>query len=230
MSMLLSGCINQTEPNFYINLQEEHIQLLNVEEIYIEILTRVQPDNDELFMANYSLHCQLASDGYIEHLSSNIFAKKGEYVYQYFVVYERPQLNENARIKIQSPTKYKLEESIFDIPSSTTMLNMQLVVNGINCLPWEPLFVEYRAGNPVNYGLGVSASYLGYFPTLPDTTRYFLLTDNGHEEIVEPPDSGLHYRFDVMPGYSIGYRSTSSNHHLVFYMPLSDTTLWNPMI
>jgi hypothetical protein len=102
------------------------------------------------------------------------------------------------------------------------MLNIQQVVRGIDCLPWESIFGEYKVGNPVSYGLGISASYSGYSPTLPDTTRYFLLTANGHEEVdMGLQTSGQHYRLDVTPGYSTGYASTSPNYRLVFFIPLN---------
>ncbi|MCL2706562.1 MAG: hypothetical protein FWE97_00065 [Dehalococcoidia bacterium] len=221
LPILLSGCIGLKDSNFYIDLSEKHIQLLDMEAIYGELLSIIKPDNNELFMTNNGLECRLAQDGYIEHLSGYIYAIKDNYVYQYLVVYLSPIANEIAQIRIQAPQKHKYEESIFALPVSV-IVNMRHAVRGIGSLPWSSIFTEYRVGSPVGYGLNVSVCPSSDSPALSDTTRYFLLTDNGHDEV----DAGLctspqHYRLDITSGYPLGYDGTRLDHRLIFFVPLN---------
>ena len=210
-AIIFSGCtlvIRPRDPHFYIDMPETKIQLLDTNEIYSELLSILKPDNDTLFINSWSLHCQMAPDGELWLLFTQVYALKGDFVYGYHVSYiscaNQPEQGAQISFSAYKPEKYR--DSIF--ATETPMLDLREVLEGINHLPWDSIFNEYRVGNPAQYSLHVGVFDFGisdnYFPQ--NSERYFLLSNNGHEEIDTLSQlPSQNYNFIVSPAYASEY-------------------------
>ena len=206
LTMLLCGCHGADDAMFSIALPEKQIQNFNLDEIYTALVSKIKPDNDELYVGNWNGVCSLEPDGQIYICSNNIYAQKGDDVYCYLVL-----INQGKEIKVQKLSKEKYSDSIFTAPGS--VLKLHDILNGMKRLPWDSVFHEYKIDDLVDYEVS-DGRYLGF---TSKAIRYFMLSDNACEEIDAPPQQSEQYCNIVISPYYGTREAAAPNNLLSFY-------------
>ncbi|MCL2140541.1 MAG: hypothetical protein FWH42_02520 [Dehalococcoidia bacterium] len=212
VSVALSGCSVRQAHTHYFSLPDAKISSWTVDNLYSELLPVIEPDNSELFISNSGIFCNLNTDGSITFMNVNIYAKKGAdvYVYQLTKSYETGP-NPSNEYKVSFVSKNKDQDSIF---MSTVMLDWENILAGMELLPWDLIFSDYKVGSPSDYTFAVS--YVNYWS--PKNQRVFNVVKTGIVEVTpqEAPQNG--YFLTVIPHYYIANSNGTSPDNVLSFV------------